>query len=766
MNNFCGRIIVGAFIMFLSIFFPYKGQTQETIPEQDTPNRAKCAKVRASSTRIARLNEVPRANEFLADITVAVPAIRQRWIPKYALDQSPLTFWASEESGLHWIELQIGNKLKCWQPIQKIIISWGNSYAKSYNILVSNDGEYWRPIHSNKNGAGGVERIDFEPPLSARAIRIEITEGKEGSVSIADIGLFGPVNPVQPKKIKKLSATSDSPKKITLTWEQSEDDNTYHFNIYRAAGKSPSLTDEYLVGSVDQKSFTDSGLSPDTEYQYIIVPESFSGIVNTLHKPVKVSTGPGKQFFRFEDRGVIEGFYNDPWPHQERLRMIEYLEDIGMNHYIYAPKVEPYHRQWWRKKYPEAEMKNFSELAKKGKAHGVMFNYGISPGLDFNFSNDEDMEALKIKLSSLMDVGVSAFTLCFDDIPNSNFANSSIGQRQTKLVNEIFEYLKTKDPDVKLYFVPTVYSRTYSYWKKKKAAKAQYLESISAIDSEVGIMWIGPGNVFSEEIDKVSAMELKELWNRPVIIWDNYPVNDVSLRFNIFTGPYIGRSLDLGDAVGGIFLNPMYLPNASKISLYTAGKYMTEEDYEPWLAYEEGLRFLGESEEGYKALKTLSDCLLPHPIYSDLSVQTMPVHQEIGSFWDDWRKGVKDGEAKLELEKTFNDFLNNPRDLQKHVLDQGLIDDLLPASKKLSIYGEAGLSGLELLYAVEPDRQAILRGQILEAQARARVSPLRVADEGTTLGFNIIGRRIGNRNVIDEFLNRALAVFSQNIRPQ
>ena len=766
MDNFYGRTLIGVLVMVFSVFFPYKGEAQTTVPLKDTPNRARYAKVRASGARLARLNEVPRANEFMADITVAVPAIRQRWKPIYAVDGSPLTYWASEESGLHWIELQVGNKLKCWQPVEKIVISWGDAYAKSYNILVSNDGEYWRPIHSNKEGAGGIETINFGTPLSAHSIRIDITEGNEGSVTITDIGIFGPKNPEKPKKIKNLTAGSKDPKTISLEWEQAEDDNTYHFHVYRAVGTSPELNAQYLVGTVDVKNFVDNGLCPETEYQYIIVPESFSGLTNTSQKAVKATTGPGPQFARFTDRGVIEGFYNDPWPHQERLRMIEYLEDIGMNHYIYAPKVEPYHRQWWRKPYPKAEMKNFSELAHKGKAHGVTFNYGISPGLDFDFGSEKDAEALKVKLSSLMEAGVNAFTLCFDDIPNSKFANRSIGERQAKLVNEIFDYLRKKDPKVKLYFVPTVYSRTYSYWKTKKVSKAQYLEAISAINSEVGIMWIGPGNVFSEKIDKASAMELKKLWERPVIIWDNYPVNDVSLRFNVFTGPYMGRSLDLGDAVGGVFLNPMYLPNASKIPLYTAGKYMTQESYDPWQAYDEGLRFLGGSDEGYHALKTLSDCLIPHPVYSDLSVENMPLYKNIGSFWDEWRMGGNDGEAKSRLEKMFNDFVNNPKDLQQHVPDPGLIDDLLPASRKLSIYGEAGLSGLELLYAVEPDRQAILRGQIIEAQTRARVSPVRVADEETTLGFSILGRRIGNRNIIDDFLNRAQAVFTQTINPQ
>lgn len=40
-------------------------------------------------------------------------------------------------------------------------------------------------------------------------------------------------------------------------------------------------------------------------------------------------------------RGTIEGFYGNPWTHEDRLSQIEFYGDYKMNTYIYAPKDDP-----------------------------------------------------------------------------------------------------------------------------------------------------------------------------------------------------------------------------------------------------------------------------------------------------------------------------------------------------------------------------------------------------------------------------------------
>jgi len=545
---------------------PSQARSEErAIPRYDAPNRARYAHVTASGQRLARIDEVPRTGGFLstADVTLLAPQIRNRWIPEYAIDGSPLTYWSSQEEGdMRWIELDLGHGTGKKIEMERIAVLWGEDYATSYNVLVSTDGSYWRPVYSNNAGNGGLDVINLDRAVLGCGVRVEILEHRGPSVSIIDIGVYGSSKENKPAAAVEISAENVSEKNITLSWKKGDGPKTCFYRIHRSTEKDFVPSRSNLVGTTRETLFIDRGLSPGTNYFYKVVSESFGGKTSGGTAPVKAGTLAGTVFNKFEKRGLVEGFYNDPWPHQERLRMLAFLEDVGMNYYVYAPKMEPYHRQWWRKPYPEAEIENFRELAERAKAHNITFNYGISPGLDMDMDDPADMGALKAKLKQLFDAGVRAFTIALDDIPSSSRADKNIGEEQAELVNEIHKYLLSLDPDVELMFVPTVYSHTPSYWKDKKKKRLEYLEAIASINREVGIMWTGPGEVFSAEIKKEEAMELKKLWNRPVIIWDNYPVNDVSLRSNIFTGPYVGRAEELGDAAGGVLLNPMYLPNA------------------------------------------------------------------------------------------------------------------------------------------------------------------------------------------------------------
>lgn len=727
------------------------------VPDLGVPNMARWSVVTASGARVARLDEVPKVRGIKANLGLSMPAIRARWVPRYAIDGSPLTFWGSEESEeLRWIQFDLGTKLRKAVKVSAVAISWGDDYAKRYCIMASNDGTYWRQVHQQESGKGGVETVKFDHPLQVAALRLEVMESKGTSAAVVDVGIYGESDGPEPGVVKGFKVGSMGTDNIKLQWDRADDSATYFYRVYRSRSQAPSPTPENLVETTSKHEIIDYGLVPDTKYFYRLEAVSFGGKVKSYNGYISAKTGKGVQFSRFEFRGVIEGFYNDPWPHQERLKMISFLEDAGFNYYIYAPKVEPFHRQLWREAYPAAELKNFAELVVACRAHGITFNYGISPGLDMDFKDAAEVVRLKEKLKSLFDTGIRAFTLCFDDIPSASRADRAVGEVQVKIVNDVFDYLRSLDPGVQLFFVPTVYSRTPSYYKKKNSKKLGYLEAMAGIKREVGIMWTGPAEVFSPRIDKESAMEFKLLWERPVLIWDNYPVNDVALRNNIFMGPYLGRSHDLGDAVGGIFLNPMYLPNASKVPLYTAGKYMTRPEYDPWQAYDEGLRFLGGSDKGYRALKTISDCLLAHPVFPDLSIERMPVHGLIGDFWSSRAAGGNDGSSENALREMLSSYARNPDDLKRHLDDIELAHDLMPASEKLAAFGEAGVKSLDLMKERDPDQRINLRSEILELQMGARLNPWHVADERTSLAYVLVGARIGSRSVLDDFITRTL----------
>jgi hypothetical protein len=631
-------------------------------------NRARYATATASGSRLARLAEIPMTNDSVANKALSNPNGWPTWGPRYAIDGSPLTRWATDQNE-SWLKLAVQAK----PPIARVVIEWGKSYGVSYRIVTSDDGKTWKPAAAKDAGQGGVESFELNPPLEAAFIKIEIAKTSGQGAEIVDVGLYG------------------------------------------ATGESAAA------------------------------PAGFYG--------PELGKQGGEP--RFKYRGIVEGFYNDPWPHQERLRMIAFLENAGYNYYIYAPKNDPYQRQWWFKPYPEAELANFAELAAACRAHGITFNYGLSPGLDMDYDAARDLAALKEKLKSLHGAGLRAFTICLDDIPHSRQVNRETALAQVKMINEVHAYLKTLAPDVQLFFVPTVYSRTYSYQRQNKPARADYLAALAGLDPAIGIFWTGPGEIFSEQIKTGQAKELKDLWRRPVLIWDNYPVNDWHLRHNIFTGPYLGRSADLPDAASGMFLNPMYLPNASKIALFTAGRYLNSKEYDPWKAYSQAIALLG-GESGAKALRTLSDCLIVHPVFSDLAVETTPVYQAIAEYQSSRANPARRDELAAKLKAMFTAYADNPRDLAR-IADQALAAELASPSVKLSLYGQAGLKCLELDAERSPDKKAALRRELAALQEKARAIPWKLADESTTLPAMYVGRQTGNRSALDDFISRSLA---------
>ncbi|MBQ9478849.1 MAG: beta-N-acetylglucosaminidase domain-containing protein, partial [Selenomonadaceae bacterium] len=103
-------------------------------------------------------------------------------------------------------------------------------------------------------------------------------------------------------------------------------------------------------------------------------------------------------------RGVIEGFYGQPWSHQQRLELMSFCREHNLNAYIYAPKDDPYHRAQWREPYPDDQLERLRELIGAADRNGVEFIFAVSPGLDLDYS-DADIQSMLDKLSSVYDLG-------------------------------------------------------------------------------------------------------------------------------------------------------------------------------------------------------------------------------------------------------------------------------------------------------------------------------------------------------------------------
>ena len=268
-------------------------------------------------------------------------------------------------------------------------------------------------------------------------------------------------------------------------------------------------------------------------------------------------------------RGVIEGFYGPPWSHDARLELIEFVAAWQMNAYVYAPKSDPRHRDRWREPYEADEAGRLAALAARCASVGVRFGFAISPGLDIDYADPEDRAALVAKLSPLLAGGVDWVMLALDDIPN----RAGLAAEQADLASWLAEQI-----GVRLTLVPTEYVGV---------RPSPYLADLAAgLPPDVDVMWTGP-TVCSPRIDAADARAWRAaVGDRPLIVWDNYPVNDAVMAAELHLGPYRGRTPELTDVVDGVLCNPMIQPRASKVALATAAAFLADpgsyDEQEAW----------------------------------------------------------------------------------------------------------------------------------------------------------------------------------------
>lgn len=393
-------------------------------------------------------------------------------------------------------------------------------------------------------------------------------------------------------------------------------------------------------------------------------------------------------------RGVVEGFYGKPWTHSERMDMLAFMSDVGMNAYLYAPKDDLYHRQRWRAPYPADLLARLSELASHARRHGITFVFAVSPGLSLRYSDRRDQDALLAKLKAMHDAGVHAFALLYDDIPaelrheedRKAFGNS-LAAAQISFTNAVFARLKELSDQTSLIVCPTQYCGDPA---------TEYVRELGAgLDPAIDVMWTGPA-VCSKELTLEHTKAVAGSLNRPITYWDNYPVNDGPMKSELHIGPYTGRSPYLPEAAKGIFLNPMNQAEASKIALAAAARYLTSPvQYDPRSAWEDAVvHVLGKD--------ALGACVL----FTD-ACAISPLHPEdppgIASVLEKARKRAEGGELgeaagilssyMLEMKASAAMLSGNP--------NRKFVEEVKPWLEEFSAWAEIGLYTAKLIQAAQ-----------------------------------------------------------------
>lgn len=301
--------------------------------------------------------------------------------------------------------------------------------------------------------------------------------------------------------------------------------------------------------------------------------------------------------------GVVEGFYGRTWSQSQRLDLLGRMADWGLNTYFYSPKDDLKHRAAWRERYDDAELAAKKELVDACQSHDLYFFYGLSPGLDIQFSEDQEHAAVRARLSQMMEIGVRHFALLFDDLPGKMSESDqarfgSVAAAQAYVANQTFDWLREQDPKARLLFCPTPYCDRMVGWK---LGGEDYLDVLGeSLDPEIDILWTGQ-EIISEDLTAESLAPIVARIKRKPIIWDNQHANDYDLRRH-FCGPYT-RSSEMKNHVRGVLSNPNNEYALNYIPLRTLGRYLNDADYNPRTA------FLQAVKEWTPHFQTLDGCV-------------------------------------------------------------------------------------------------------------------------------------------------------------
>jgi hypothetical protein len=276
-------------------------------------------------------------------------------------------------------------------------------------------------------------------------------------------------------------------------------------------------------------------------------------------------------FPSFPMRGIVEGFYGQPWSHSDRLDILRFQGQVGMNFYLYGPKDDPYNRDLWREPYPALQRKQIEELATVARENFVDLSFAISPGLSMTYSNDADFQTLARKLQGVHTLGITNFALLLDDVPQDlshpqdELRFHSLAQAHIQLINHLYEFLHSLSPDIRLIVCPTTYT---NQWGSR-----DYIRELgTGVRPEVPLMWTG-----TEVIPPTITVEQATQWgrwlHRKPLVWDNYPTNDGNTSM-LNLDPLRGRAHQLFTVTSGLVSNPMNQAHASMIPLQTVADYL------------------------------------------------------------------------------------------------------------------------------------------------------------------------------------------------
>ncbi|MEV1043602.1 beta-N-acetylglucosaminidase domain-containing protein [Streptomyces sp. NPDC049916] len=441
------------------------------------------------------------------------------------------------------------------------------------------------------------------------------------------------------------------------------------------------------------------------------------------------------------ERGLSEGFYGQPWSHEERLDQIAFLGRTKQNRYLYAAGDDPYRLARWREPYPADRRAGFRELAERARAQHVTLGWALSPGQAMCMASDQDVKALTKKIDAMWALGFRVFQLQFQDVSYSEWhcdldadtfgsGPKAAARAQARVAGALAGHLAERHPGAApLSVLPTEFYQD---------GATDYRTALAAeLDDRVQVAWTGVG-VVPKTISGSELAGARAAFRHPLVTMDNYPVNDYA-QDRVFLGPYTGRDPAVASGSAALLANAMEQPSVSRIPLFTSADFAwNPKGYRPDESWRAAIDDLAGGDAGARdALRALAGNSASSVLGAQESAYLQPLFD---GFWKSRaaEAGTRD-RAAGDLRAAFTVMRQAPDRLKTPAAGR-LDEEVRPWTEQLARYGRAGELAVDLLQAqAAGDGAAAWRAQLA-------LEPLReeIAGGGASVG----------KGVLDPFLDK------------
>ncbi len=107
------------------------------------------------------------------------------YTPSKAVDGSTSTAWWRNSSRSQWLRVDLGQR----QSIARVVVTWGQEYARQYDVEVSNDGYSWSRVLQEGAGNGGTDTIGFSS-REARYVRVYCRSEYRNGYQISELEVY------------------------------------------------------------------------------------------------------------------------------------------------------------------------------------------------------------------------------------------------------------------------------------------------------------------------------------------------------------------------------------------------------------------------------------------------------------------------------------------------------------------------------------------------------------------------------------------------